>query len=79
MEGFLDKPINERKVKSEASEAGVLKFSEKISSLAEMIAFNPQVATISFISAIKFMIASNTVADQGNVLKLRMAMPRETS
>lgn len=47
----MGKPINENKTNGDASEAGVLKVSKKITSVADMRAINPQAADISFNSA----------------------------
>ncbi|PXF41383.1 Sodium/potassium-transporting ATPase subunit alpha-3 [Gracilariopsis chorda] len=72
MEEFPDKSIDERKVNGDASEAGILKFSEKIRSVSEMRNRNKQVCTIPFNSANKFMITINKVADQGERLRILM-------
>ncbi|KAI0565143.1 Na+-ATPase [Gracilaria domingensis] len=67
-----DKSIDERKVNGDASEAGILKFSEKIRSVQDMRNRNKQVCTIPFNSANKFMITINKIADQGERLRLCM-------
>ncbi|CAN8067083.1 unnamed protein product [Agarophyton chilense] len=67
-----DRSIDERKVNGDASEAGILKFSEKIRSVSDMRNRNKQVCTIPFNSANKFMITINKVADQGDRLRLCM-------
>lgn len=64
--------IDNRKVNGDASEAGILKFTEKITSVTQMRATNGQVATIPFNSANKFMVTINKVADNGNKLRLCM-------
>lgn len=67
-----EKSIDERKVNGDASEAGILKFSEKITSVSAIRAKNTQVSTIPFNSANKFMITINKVADEGDRLRLCM-------
>lgn len=71
-----DKPIDERKVNGDASEAGILKFSEKQTSVAAYRAENPQVSTIPFNSANKFMVTINKDSKDptspGNALRLCM-------
>lgn len=71
-----DKPIDERKVNGDASEAGILKFSEKQTSVAAYRERNPQIATIPFNSANKFMVTINrdsmASADTGSTLRLCM-------
>lgn len=51
-----DLPIDERKVNGDASEAGILKFAEKITPVMAMRAENPQVGGIAFNSTNKFMV-----------------------
>lgn len=73
--GLIDNPdmsIDERKVIGDASEAGILKFSEKISSVHDIRSRNTQLATIPFNSTNKFMITINKVADEGDKLRLCM-------
>lgn len=62
-----EKIIDDRRVNGDASEAGILKFCEKISSVEDMRAKNTQVATIPFNSTNKFMVTINEVfgSDQG--------------
>lgn len=73
MEEEPDKPIDERKVNGDASEAGILKFSEKQTNVAQMRKRNQQVATIPFNSANKFMITVNVdEVAAGNRLRLCM-------
>lgn len=67
-----DKSIDERKVNGDASEAGILKFSEKITSIMGMRAQNPQISTIPFNSANKFMLTINKTAELGGNLRLCM-------
>ncbi|CDF34581.1 unnamed protein product [Chondrus crispus] len=67
-----EKSIDERKVNGDASEAGILKFSEKITSVSAIRAHNTQVSTIPFNFANKFMITINKVADGGDRLRLCM-------
>ena len=67
-----EKSIDERKVNGDASEAGILKFSEKITSVSAIRSRNTQVSTIPFNSANKFMITINKVADAGDRLRLCM-------
>lgn len=72
MDDNPEKSIDERKVNGDASEAGILKFSEKITSVADMRKRNGQVTTIPFNSANKFMITVNKVAEEGDKLRLCM-------
>lgn len=72
MEENPAKSVDERKVNGDASEAGILKFSEKITSVAGMRSRNEQVSTVPFNSANKFMITINKVADNGGNLRLCM-------
>lgn len=72
MEENPEKSVDERKVNGDASEAGILKFSEKIASVSDMRSRNTQVTTIPFNSANKFMITINKVADEGDKLRLCM-------
>lgn len=72
MEEFPDKSVDERKVNGDASEAGILKFSEKITSVSDMRDKNTQVSTIPFNSANKFMVTINKVAEAGDRLRLCM-------
>lgn len=72
MDDNPEKSIDERKVNGDASEAGILKFSEKITSVSAIRTRNTQVSTIPFNSANKFMITINKVADEGDRLRLCM-------
>lgn len=72
MDEHPEKSVDDRKVNGDASEAGILKFSEKIRSVSDMRARNTQVCTIPFNSANKFMITINKVADEGDKLRLCM-------
>lgn len=72
MEENPEKSVDERKVNGDASEAGILKFSEKLTSVSDMRNRNAQVSTIPFNSANKFMITINKVADQGNNFRVCM-------
>uniref|UniRef100_A0A7S0ZHS1 Cation-transporting P-type ATPase N-terminal domain-containing protein n=1 Tax=Timspurckia oligopyrenoides TaxID=708627 RepID=A0A7S0ZHS1_9RHOD len=56
MEANPDKPIDERVVNGDASEAGILKFCEKIEPVMVMRKRNPQVGGIPFNSTNKFMV-----------------------
>lgn len=67
-----DKPIDERKVNGDASEAGILKFAEKQSSVAAFREANPQVSTIPFNSANKFMVTINSDTSDPTGSALRM-------
>jgi sodium/potassium-transporting ATPase subunit alpha len=58
-----DLPIEERKVNGDASEAGILKFVERIHSVAELRASNAELFTIPFNSTNKFMVTGNMVAE----------------
>jgi sodium/potassium-transporting ATPase subunit alpha len=71
-----DKPIDERKVNGDASEAGILKFAEKQTSVAAYREANPQVSTIPFNSANKFMVTINkdAYAPGGTGTQLRLCM-----
>lgn len=70
MEENPDKSIDERKVIGDASEAGILKFCHKISPVDESRFSNPQVATIPFNSANKFMVTINGVAEKKGSLRV---------
>jgi len=70
-----DLSIDERKVNGDASEAGILKFIEKISPAEGFRTRNPQVATIPFNSANKFMITINKVAHEENLRILMKGAP----
>lgn len=72
MEENPEKSIDDRKVNGDASEAGILKFSEKLTSVMGIRERNKQVTTIPFNSANKFMVTINKVADEGNALRLCM-------
>lgn len=72
MEENPEASIDDRKVNGDASEAGILKFTEKITSVTGMRSTNSQVATIPFNSANKFMITINKVADNANKLRICM-------
>lgn len=67
-----DLSIEERKVNGDASEAGILKFSENITSVMETRKRNGMVTTIPFNSANKFMLTVNKVAAKGGRLQLSM-------
>lgn len=67
-----EKSLDERKVNGDASEAGILKFCEKIRSVSDMRSKNSQVCTIPFNSANKFMITINKIAEEGSKLRLCM-------
>eukprot|EP00168_Porphyra_purpurea_P021283 TRINITY_DN93_c0_g1_i3.p1 TRINITY_DN93_c0_g1~~TRINITY_DN93_c0_g1_i3.p1 ORF type:complete len:606 (+),score=259.77 TRINITY_DN93_c0_g1_i3:390-2207(+) len=54
-----DKSIDDRQVNGDASEAGILKFAEKLSPVMPIRENNLQVATIPFNSANKFMVTIN--------------------
>eukprot|EP00183_Erythrolobus_madagascarensis_P000033 CAMPEP_0185848374 /NCGR_PEP_ID=MMETSP1354-20130828/3282_1 /TAXON_ID=708628 /ORGANISM="Erythrolobus madagascarensis, Strain CCMP3276" /LENGTH=1170 /DNA_ID=CAMNT_0028548765 /DNA_START=32 /DNA_END=3544 /DNA_ORIENTATION=- len=56
MEKNPDKPIIERVVNGDASEAGILKFAEQIEPVMAVRARNPQVGGIPFNSTNKFMV-----------------------
>lgn len=72
MEENPDKSIDERKVNGDASEAGILKFSEKITSVSTMRSQNAQVCTVPFNSANKFMLTINKTQSIGGNLRLCM-------
>lgn len=72
MEENPDLPIDERKVNGDASEAGILKFSEKITSVNAFREANPQVMTVPFNSTNKFMITCNKLAEDPTQLRLSM-------
>lgn len=73
MEEHPDRPIDERKVNGDASEAGILKFSEKQTDVSAMRIRNKQVATIPFNSANKFMITVN-IDEEKDGKQLRLCM-----
>uniref|UniRef100_A0A7S1TAN1 Cation-transporting P-type ATPase N-terminal domain-containing protein n=1 Tax=Compsopogon caeruleus TaxID=31354 RepID=A0A7S1TAN1_9RHOD len=56
MEDFPNKPIDERKVNGDASEAGILKFCAKIEDVMAIRAANPNAGGIPFNSTNKFMV-----------------------
>lgn len=64
--------IDERKVNGDASEAGILKFIEKITSVEQMRGRYPQASTIPFNSANKFMVTINKMGDSRRSLRLCM-------
>lgn len=72
MEANPDMAIDERKVNGDASEAGILKFSEKISPIGPYRSANEQVMTIPFNSTNKYMITCNKVAEDTEQLRLCM-------
>eukprot|EP00177_Eucheuma_denticulatum_P003015 GFKZ01005420.1.p1 GENE.GFKZ01005420.1~~GFKZ01005420.1.p1 ORF type:complete len:1174 (+),score=236.55 GFKZ01005420.1:425-3946(+) len=72
MEENPEQSLDERKVNGDASEAGILKFLEKISSVSDMRSRNAQVSTVPFNSANKFMITINKASDLGGNLRLCM-------
>lgn len=77
MEDFPDRSIDERKVNGDASEAGILKFCEKIESVEAYRKANPQVSGIPFNSTNKFMITINedsVAAAAGVPDRLRMCV-----
>jgi sodium/potassium-transporting ATPase subunit alpha len=71
-----ERSIDERKVNGDASEAGILKFAEKQTSIAGVRAANPQVSTIPFNSANKFMVTINedSQAATGPGTQMRLCM-----
>jgi sodium/potassium-transporting ATPase subunit alpha len=72
LKSTLDVSVDERKVNGDASEAGILKFCEKLQSVEVFRAQHPQVMTIPFNSTNKFMLTCNKVVhDQGH---LRLCM-----
>lgn len=56
-----NKPIDERKVHGDASEAGILKFCEKITSVSDTRLQYPRASTIPFNSANKFMVTIDLI------------------
>eukprot|EP00172_Hildenbrandia_rubra_P001733 Plantae.Rhodophyta-Hildenbrandia_rubra.ctg2312.p1 GENE.Plantae.Rhodophyta-Hildenbrandia_rubra.ctg2312~~Plantae.Rhodophyta-Hildenbrandia_rubra.ctg2312.p1 ORF type:complete len:815 (+),score=177.67 Plantae.Rhodophyta-Hildenbrandia_rubra.ctg2312:498-2942(+) len=75
LEQFPEKSIDERKVNGDASEAGILKFSQKETDVMAYRASCPQVSTIPFNSANKFMVTINQVPDENGVPQfLRVCM-----
>lgn len=77
MDDFPDRSIDERKVNGDASEAGILKFCEKIESVETYRKANPQVSGIPFNSTNKFMITINedsVAAAAGVPDRLRMCV-----
>lgn len=71
-----DRPIDERKVNGDASEAGILKFAEKQASVTAYREANPLFATIPFNSANKFMVTINqdSAAPSGPKTQFRLCM-----
>ena len=77
MEDFPDRSVDERKVNGDASEAGILKFCEKIQPVETYRKANPQVSGIPFNSTNKFMITINedsVAAAAGVPDRLRMCI-----
>lgn len=72
MEENPEKTIDERKVNGDASEAGILKFAENITSVLSMRERNSQVTTIPFNSANKFMVTVNELEEEPGRLRLCM-------
>jgi magnesium-transporting ATPase (P-type) len=72
LEANPDQSIDERKVNGDASEAGILKFSQKIEDVMEYRSRNTQVMTIPFNSSNKFMITCNKIADSPGQLRICM-------
>lgn len=72
LEEHPDMPIDERNVNGDASEAGILKFSEKLQPVIRYRLANPQVMTIPFNSANKYMITVNKLAEKPDTLRLSM-------
>eukprot|EP00182_Erythrolobus_australicus_P007081 CAMPEP_0185830146 /NCGR_PEP_ID=MMETSP1353-20130828/652_1 /TAXON_ID=1077150 /ORGANISM="Erythrolobus australicus, Strain CCMP3124" /LENGTH=1167 /DNA_ID=CAMNT_0028528007 /DNA_START=225 /DNA_END=3728 /DNA_ORIENTATION=+ len=69
MEKFPDKPIIERVVNGDASEAGILKFCEQIEPVMAVRARNPQVGGIPFNSTNKFMVTIHKDESNPGMLK----------
>lgn len=72
LEEFPDMSIDERKVNGDASEAGILKFSEKLQPVIPFRAANAQVMTVPFNSLNKYMITVNKIAEKPDSLRLCM-------
>lgn len=72
MESQPDLSIDERKVNGDASEAGILKFSEKLQPVGAFREANAQVMTVPFNSTNKFMITTNKIAESPGQLRLCM-------
>jgi len=64
-----DKPIAERLVHGDASEAGILKFSEQVEPVAPIRAMNPKVGGLPFNSTNKFMATIHKDASNPNLLR----------
>lgn len=60
-----EKSIDDRKVNGDASESGILKFCEKISSVQDLRQRYPQIGTVPFNSANKFMVTINNTSTKG--------------
>ncbi|KAJ8907783.1 hypothetical protein NDN08_007887 [Rhodosorus marinus] len=67
-----DLPIDERKVNGDASEAGILKFSEKITPVVASRALNPVIGGIPFNSTNKFMITIHKDSESPGDYRLLM-------
>ncbi|KAJ8904259.1 hypothetical protein NDN08_000783 [Rhodosorus marinus] len=65
MEMNPELPIDERKVNGDASEAGILKFAEKLEPVMPIRRNNPQVSGVPFNSANKFMVTVNKDEESG--------------
>jgi sodium/potassium-transporting ATPase subunit alpha len=72
MEANPDVSVDERKVNGDASEAGILKFSEKLQPVGPFREANAQVMTVPFNSTNKYMITTNKVAGVPGQLRLCM-------
>lgn len=72
LEAEPDLPIEERKVNGDASEAGILKFAERLGSVSTFRERNAQVMTIPFNSTNKFMITCNKLETDPAQLRLCM-------
>jgi sodium/potassium-transporting ATPase subunit alpha len=67
-----DKTIDEREVSGDASEAGVLRFVERIHPVEEMRTRTPQVACIPFNSSNKYMVTVHRVQQGADALRALM-------
>jgi sodium/potassium-transporting ATPase subunit alpha len=68
--------IDDRKVNGDASEAGILKWAEKVTPVAAFRKANPQVSTIPFNSSLKYMVTINkdSMAPPESCSVLRLCM-----
>eukprot|EP00184_Porphyridium_aerugineum_P000836 CAMPEP_0184698616 /NCGR_PEP_ID=MMETSP0313-20130426/5172_1 /TAXON_ID=2792 /ORGANISM="Porphyridium aerugineum, Strain SAG 1380-2" /LENGTH=1120 /DNA_ID=CAMNT_0027157581 /DNA_START=172 /DNA_END=3531 /DNA_ORIENTATION=- len=69
LEGNPEKPIPERLVNGDASEAGILKFCEQVEPVSPIRARSPKVGGIPFNSTNKFMVTIHKEIDRPDMLR----------